>query len=354
MKILLITHYWHDNSHHSNSSGYERLAQYLSLLHDVDILTPGKKNSTIGLANGASLITRRVPDTNFFFEKRLFLSFNSLRLSKKYDIVHALYSDVGLFPSYKFPTVITEHVLKELDNSCWMRYKHFLQKITYLRVKLVIVVSSNLKSVLVEHYGLRNKVVMIPHGIDVVSFYPIKPSGTLTHYKMQLLKNHKYLCFSCGVQGIDSSTFLTIAKQFPQILFVVAGRKENTRLSNVYQTGRISENALIQYYAIADFCFKPLKFATANNAILEAMAMGRVTITNKIDGVTDYLDETCAYLASSVSDFPKLFEQVMNNRSEVEKRGQKAREKAEKEFSWEVIVPKIIRVYQQVLKDNKR
>ena len=349
MKILLITHHWSHISHHSKSSGYERLAYYLTTDHEVSVLTGGNNDSEVKLKKNLTLITRRIPKTNFFFERRLFLSYQPLKITKKFDIIHALYSDVGLFPTFKFPTIITEHTLKELENTWWMRYKSFLQKIIFSRVKIVIAVSDNLKSILEKKYGLKNKVITIPHGIDTKKFYPRLLTKELINKKKRFLGIYKYLCFSCGIQGVDSPTFLKVAKQFPNIIFVVVGRKEKTYLPNVIQPGKVTEEKLIEYYSLADFCFKPLKFATANNAILEAMAMGKVTITNKIDGVSEYLNDSCGYLASAISDFPKIFERVMSNKDEVKEKARNARLKAEREFSWEVITPKIIKVYQQVL-----
>lgn len=352
MKILLISHYWHNNSHHSLSSGYERLAFYLAKDHQVSILTGGKNNCEINLKKNFKLITKKIPNTNFFFEKRLALSFEALKISKDYDIIHALYSDVGLFPAFKFPTIITEHTLKELENTWWMKYKSILQKITYSRVKLIVTVSNNLKTILEEKYGLKNKVITIPHGIDTKIYFPRKLTKKDIDKKQRLLGRHKYLCFSCGIQGIDSQTFINIARLFPQILFVVVGRKEITNLFNVIHPGKISEKKMIEFYSLADFCFKPLKFATANNAILEAMAMGKVTITNKIEGITDYLDDRCGYLAPTVSDFPKIFKRVMSHTNEIKDRGKKAREKAVKEFSWDVVATKILKVYQWVWKGD--
>lgn len=353
MKILLITHFWHNNSHHSLSSGYERLALYLSKDNAVDVLTCGQKNEKIKLSDNLWLITRVVPPTNLVFEKRIALSFHSTRLNEKYDIVHSLYSDAALLTSYAYPTIITEHVVKELDKKdLWLQYKFLLQKAVYKKARLIIAVSQNLKHILEEKYGLKDKVVFIPHGIDTGVFKPRGLSETLIAKKNRMLHGYKFLCYSCGIQGVDSSAFIETVKQFPQILFIVTGRKEDIRSTNVINTGDITEEKLIEYYLLADFCFKPLKFATANNAILEAMAMGKVTITNRIAGVTDYLDDSCAYLATSVSDFPKLFEQAMNDPRDVERKGRKAREKAVREFSWEVIAPKIVKVYKQVLKNT--
>lgn len=351
MKILLITHHWSNTTHHSTRSGYERLAYYLALNNEVSVLTGGTENIEVKLNKNLTLITRKVPNTNFLFERRLVLSYYSLILPGNFDIVHALYSDVGLFPPFKFPTIITEHTLKELEKTWWMLYKSILQRIIYAHVKLIITVSDNLKLILEEKYGLKHRVIMIPHGIDTKVFSPRLLTNRLLMKKKQILGKYKYMCFSCGVQGLDSSIFLHIASLFPQILFIVVGRKERTDLCNVIHPGKISEETLIEYYSLADFCFKPVKFATANNAILEAMAMGKVTITNRIDGISDYLDNSCGYLAKVASDFPKIFERVMSNSYEVKEKGSNARKKAVKEYSWNVITPRIINAYQQVLEN---
>lgn len=352
MKILLLTHHWGRKTHHSKSSGYERLAYYLADYgHEIDVLVPGNYDTEKRVKKNLKIITRKVPGTNFLFEERLFLSYKALRLKKKYNIAHALYSDVGLFPTFKFPTVVTEHISKEVnDKSLWLNYKSILQKTVFARCVSVIAVSDNLRNILEKNYKLKNKSFTVPHGIDTTVFHPIPLTQSLKKMKNNLLKNQKYLCLSCGVLGIDSKVFLDIAKKFPQVLFVVVGRKENTELANVIHAKSVTEKELINLYAIADFCFKPLKFATANNALLEAMAMGKVNITNKIPGVTDYLDESCGYLANSYKDFERIFIEAMVKKITNERKGKMARKRAEKEFSWGIIAPRIIDIYNKSLK----
>lgn len=349
MKILLVTHHWHTNTHHSKSSGYERIAYYLSRFHDIHVLTWGGTNS-IKRENNFSVIFKRVPSTNFLFEKRLAVSFWAAKLAKNYNLVHCLYSDIGLLPTLNSYVIVTEHSLPEIDPSFWMRYKSIIQRPTLKRAKLVITVSQNLEEIIRNRYN--KNVIYIPHGIDTECFQPTKANQD---QKRKILNNkYRYISLSCGIQGVDSTVFQQVVKKFPEALFIVVGRKEKIgEARNIYQPGEISEKQLKEFYAISDFCFKPLKFATANNAILEAMAMGKVNITNKIPGVTDYLTDDCAYLANKNEDFYDLFQSVMRNKKERERKGRRVREKALKYFSWEVVAQKIMALYEQVLTNGK-
>lgn len=344
MKILLVTHHWHTNSHHSKSTGYERLACYLSNFYQVDVLTWGKRNE-VKKENNFSVFFRKAPSTNFLLEKRLALSFQSAKIAKNYDLIHCLYSDPGLILTFKFPVIVTEHDLPEINPSFWMKYKSIIQKPTLKKAKLVIAVSRNLEKIISEKYN--KNVVFIPHGVDTKSFHPIK----VNQAKMQKLLGSKYcfLSFSCGIQGVDSKVFQQVAAKFPEILFVVVGRKEAIgEAKNIYHPGKISEKRLKEFYAMADFCFKPLKFATANNAILEAMAMGKVNITNKIAGITDYLTNEYAYLADKNEDFDNLIREAITNKRERAIKEKRARERAKEYFSWEVIAKKISDVYKNL------
>lgn len=350
MKILLVTHHWHTHSHHSKSSGYERLTYYLAKLHQVDVLTWGKRNS-FKKQDDLLIIFRKTPPTNFLFEKRLILSFQAFKIAKNYDLVHCLYSDPGMILNLKFPTVITEHNLPEIDPTLWTKYKSIIQRPTLKRAKLIIAVSRNLEKIIKTKYN--SKTIFIPHGIDIKSFHPIKANQA---QKKKFLKNkYHFISFSCGIQGINSKVFQQVAKKFPEVLFVVVGRKETTgEAKNIYHPGKISEKRLKEFYTMADFCFKPLGFATANNAILEAMAMGKVNITNKIPGITDYLNDNCAYLARVNEDFCDLFKRAMENKEERERKGKMARKRAEKYFSWEIIAKKISKLYKKILAESTR
>lgn len=342
-KILLVSHHWPINSHHSKSSGYERLAGYLAEQYQVEVLTAGQK-TTVTKESNLTVHYHKTPKSNFLFEKRLGLAQQAKKMANDYDLVHCLYSDVSYFFKKQDKVIVTEHDLPEINPSLWMKYKSIIQKPSLKKASLVIAVSTNLEKIIRQKYN--SSVVYIPHGVDTNVFTPIKVSQLK---KDQLLgKQFKHICLSVGIQGVDSKVFQKIASQFPEIIFIVIGRSEkNNQHNNIYLPGKVSEDKLIDFYSLADICFKPLKFATANNSILEAMSMGKTTITNSIDGIKDYLTESQAYLADSNKDFYQLFQKAIKNKRAREEKGRQGRKRAEEEFSWVKIAEKITNIYQQ-------
>jgi len=344
-KILLITHLFSQEGSSSIKGGYYRLGYYLGKYYHVDILTCGSKDQFIK-GERFNIIYKKTPKTDLLLQRRLALSYHGMKISKNYDLVHSLFDVCGFFPSFKSNMVLTEHVIKDFDLSLWMLYKSFFQRIIYKNSKKIICVSKNLVDVLKEKYKVNSS--FIPHGIDVQTYKPMKVN---TQLRNKLIRNrYRGICVVCGMYGIDNRTLFKIINKFEDILFLRISKKEKRKkYKNLIYFSEISEKEKIELYNLADFVFKPIKFSTASNTILEAMAMGKATITNKIGGVTDYLDNKCSYLASNSSDFPKIFESVINNKPEVVKKGRFARRKAVKNFSWEVVVSRVIKVYKQVL-----
>jgi glycosyltransferase involved in cell wall biosynthesis len=346
VKVLLVTHLFSNHGSSSIKGGYYQIANYLGKYCQVDLLTCGERDKLIK-GKIFNIIYKKTPKSDLFLQKRLALSYYAMKISKNYDLVHSLFDVCGFFPSFNHPIVLTEHVVKELDPNIWMVYKSFFQRVIYRNSKKVICVSRNLVKILKEKYKINS--LFIPHGIDTKTYRPIKIDNRL---RKKFLKNkYKYICVVCGMYAINKPVLYEIIDEFKSILFIrISKREKKKKLGNLIYFSEISEQEKIKLYNLADFVFKPVKFSTASNTILESMAMGKATITNKIGGITDYLDDSCGYLAPTVSDFPKIFMRVMNNKNEVKEKGKKAREKAVKNFSWEVVALRIIKIYQQVFK----
>ena len=94
--------------------------------------------------------------------------------------------------------------------------------------------------------------------------------------------------------------------------------------------------------------FRPLQFATANNSILEAMAMAKPTVVHKLPGVIDYIDSSMGYLAENDEDFLSQFRQAMDHPDERLQKGRNGRTRAEQEFAWEHVARKTIAIYSAV------
>ena len=61
-------------------------------------------------------------------------------------------------------------------------------------------------------------------------------------------------------------------------------------LDNVVMHGRLDDEALRRLYAKADLLFLPLVDGTANNALLEAMAMGLPVVSTNISGIPELIE----------------------------------------------------------------
>jgi glycosyltransferase involved in cell wall biosynthesis len=62
---------------------------------------------------------------------------------------------------------------------------------------------------------------------------------------------------------------------------------------NVMLVPHLDDAGLVRAYQQADLLVMPMLDATANNAMLEAMACGTPVLTNRTSGTADYVDPTC-------------------------------------------------------------
>ena len=351
MKILLVSHHWKPYTHHSISSGPQRIAWYLAKEHDVDIMTWRKKGDSFPEDQQNPFGIRRVatPASDLVLQRRLMLSWHAMQAAGDYDLVHALYSVPGVFPSFRHPTIATTHIIPEINRrDPWLLYKGMIQRILFNRVSRIITVSTNLRDILSDRYG-SDRITYIPLGVDVTAFRPGKLDVDELRHAM-LNARFQHIALMVGLHGVRPTILKHLVQAHPQILFVIVGNRVlDPDLKNIICPQSITEEELIRLYEVADVYFRPLRFATANCALLEAMAMGKAIVMHKIPGVTDYIDESQAFLAENDEDFSVQFAKAVQNEEERRHRGLKARFRAEQEFAWERITRRTVAVYKDVL-----
>lgn len=286
------------------------------------------------------------------------LSWHARRMAPSFNLVHALYSVPALFPARVCPTVATVHVLPGIKPGLWTKYHGIIQTMAFKKCSHIIAVSNNLYDILADRYG-SEKVTYIPHGIDIHVF----KSGrfdTVTLRRRLLQDRFRLLVLQVGVHGGDLQLLIQLAAKYQDILFLIINSARPHRLSNERQSipsdlpnikwmRDVSEEDMITIYDASDIFLRPLKFATANNSILEAMAMSKPIITQAIPGVTDYLDDSTAFLVNDNTDLISQFEYAVEHPDEREQRGRCARVRAEEEFAWEHVAQRTMKVYERVV-----
>jgi len=113
----------------------------------------------------------------------------------------------------------------------------------------------------------------------------------------------------------------------------------------------ISDEELRQEYRDADALFMPLKWATANNALLESMACGTPVVSTSVGGVPEYVDENAGLICqSSPEDYAAALKTLLGDAGRRQEMGQAARSWAET-FDWRRIGEQFADLYSAILTD---
>ena len=337
MRILFLSHHWVNNSHHSRYSGFQRLVTEAAKSNQVTLVTWGEKDDDSTDPSGIRVITVRGGKRDFFFSKRMAISRKGEQIAKDFDIVHSLYSDCSFHLRDQSYTV-TFHVLPGVTIYhewkqkifIWLKYR-IIQERAFKRAKAIVCVSRNLLVRIPKKFAHKSQ--FIPHGVDTAFWDP-----ALANYSEHIDGKPYLLCV--GSHGADLSTLKELVTRNSGIRFVLLGLgDELVQCGNVQKLSRVSDEELRNLYYGAMAVVKPLLFATANNSLLEALSMGKTVVTNRIDGVKDYVDDTtCVFIENLPNlDLSGLTNQTLDQ-------GQ-IRRFAINKYSWKVILEQYLRCY---------
>lgn len=133
-----------------------------------------------------------------------------------------------------------------------------------------------------------NRIVLTLHGVDTDYFKPDparKPTAETGPLRALLVgateRDHEMAAAVMNALPDGIMTLSVATKPYPHPAYR-DGR-------NVQLLPRLDDGALLRAYQAADVLMMPLLDATANNAILEAMACGTPVITNRTCGTDDYV-----------------------------------------------------------------
>ena len=329
MKILFLSHQWTRNSHLSLYSGFKRFIHFAALGNDATLVTFGPKEEEYEEDN-VSVIAVKGGGKDYFFSNRMAISRKGSEIAGQFDVIHSIVSDCTYhLPKNKF--TFTLHVLpgvvkyKEFRQNAFLFLKyHLIQKRAFRRARNIVCVSSNLLEGIPKKY--RSKARFIPHGVDTEFWDPALA-------KMPKAFPDGGYVLSVGSHGMDRQLLGQLIEANPSVPFVFVGVKEKLGdHPNAHYLSKISDEELRDLYLGAALTSRPLLFATANNCILESMAMGKTILVNRIPGVTDYLtDDTCVFTdtlkAMSLANIPALkLDPAFIRRTAIEK------------FSWASVV----------------
>jgi len=174
----------------------------------------------------------------------------------------------------------------------------------------------------------------------------------------------KYVSFVGRVsreKGIDD--FIAAASKMPEVQFAIAGNiPEGVSFKNA--PGNIEWKGFLNGKDLDDFYHKSAVIVVPSkwyegfpNVITRAMYHSKPVITTNIGCFPDIIDHGVNGLMYPSGDIDGLVEQIyriLSNPSEAEQMGKNGKEKAEKEYSREVIFKKLMEVYHKAISSASR
>jgi glycosyltransferase involved in cell wall biosynthesis len=185
----------------------------------------------------------------------------------------------------------------------------------------------------VQHLVPNGRCVFIPHGVDTTFFKKVPMTEP----------DERPLLLSVGVHRRDFETLVAASRlvksRRPDVRVVLVGPRE--KVEDVARTGvvetlsDVSDVQLRELYGRAHMLFMPLEAATANNALLEAMAAGRPAVISDLPSLHDYTGPEAALFCATgdAGAHAEAAIALLENDSLRRRMGAAARAAAER-FSW--------------------
>lgn len=216
-------------------------------------------------------------------------------------------------------------------------------------VDLFVVLSEFQKGKFIENGIPRNKIFILPGLTPHISDNEPPITGSFVTFVGRVSRE----------KGIDD--FLSAAGKMPDLKFAIAGSipegvEYKNSPANVEWKGFLSGNDLDDLFRLSAAIVVPSKcWEGFPNVITRAMYHSKPVITTDLGCFPDIIEHGVNGLTFPTGDINALITQIsriVSNPSEAEQMGKNGREKAEREYSREVIYKKLMEIYSRVTRFN--
>ncbi|NJE84655.1 glycosyltransferase family 1 protein [Thermococcus sp. CX2] len=304
---------------------------------------------------------------------------NELYKEVGFDIthVHSIYSPLSIAVANLsrgvrgVPVVATNHSFygnPKVDFILGPMLRHYLRRVDSF-IAVSTPVAEDTKKLLGKRLNGR-PVVVVPNGIDVEKWRPPEPEEREKAREMLGLSDEIALLYIGRMTErkqahrlpfvISSALKLSgLSKDKIRLIAVGNGAMRPKLEENLHITGLAERTVLFDFlprekvrelYWAADVVLMPGMLEAFPIVGLEASATGRAIVGRNESGLSDLIvDGLTGFLGNSEEELSQKLAEVISNGDIIERIGREARKRAEREFSWKVVLEKLLDVYKTTL-----
>jgi polysaccharide biosynthesis protein PslH len=233
----------------------------------------------------------------------------------------------------------------------WQKLARYEQGIC--RLADAVIVASNADARAIQRLGIRDKVHVVPNGVDTDHFVPsegvcAKPLSELALVyagKMDFRPNVDAMVWFCAeilprIRASIPLAHLVIVGQQPPPRILALGKQDGVEV-----TGWVPDTR--PYVADSAVYVVPLRMGSGTRLkVLEAMAMGKAIVSTALgaEGI-DLVPGQDAIIANTPSEFAQAVVDLLQNPRRRQELGQAGRQLVEFKYDWRTLVPKLDSLY---------
>lgn len=326
--------------HHATKSGYGRLEEYLG-----QRWTPSRMLKVIGdtvLRIPGRLISWRCG--LFEYSRQDFVNEFALWpfLWLKRGIWHFLYAEKQFLFSSCLPRLKNVYLVGTFHHHP-VKFPYMVQRARHYRRLDLAVAMSTVQLEMLERIVGHGKAIFVPHGIDIEYWQPGPNRPIAPPWRLVFAGNHMR-DFSVLEQVIEK-----VLRVRDDVEFVlISSEKACARIfrrKHVRWLFSIPDEQYRRQLQNAALLVLPLKYSTAVNTVLEALACGVPVVTTR-GGISDYLSDDCSAQLEpgDANGMAQSIIALLDSPETIHVMGKAARRRAE-EFAWPRVAAQLKALY---------
>ena len=230
----------------------------------------------------------------------------------------------------------------------------------------VTCISSYLKDETVKHFGTSRPIEVIPNFVNCNGYEPIKDEAARAKARLRLAAPDEAILmhlsnFRPVKRVVDVvKVFALVARELPAQLFLVGDGPDRSEAEwlahDLHINDRVhfmgKQERVNELLPLADLLLMPSELESFGLVALEAMACKVPSISTRVGGVAEVIDDGVTGLLYSVGDVENMAAGavgLLKDRGRLEAMREAGRKTAQERFCASLVVPHYVRYYEQVL-----